>query len=314
MGFAIDSQGLTRVFGTFKAVDGLTFTVEEGEVFGVLGPNGAGKTTTVRLLNGILSPTSGSARVLGFDPATQGTEVRSRTGVLTETPSLSERLSARENLLLFGAMYGVPEAELAQRVERTLAILGLSDRADDRAGTYSKGMKQRLAIARALVHDPALLFLDEPTSGLDPESSEAVSDLIATLAREEGRTVFLATHNLAQAERLCDRVALFNRGRLLAVGSRAELAKRLGTGHSVEVDVLNPCDERVVRRLESLTGVRSVRVADTRFDVQLDAEHRIPEVVALLVAEGAPIHRVMPKEASLSEIYFTLQQREEVLA
>lgn len=314
MALAIDVAHLSRAFGTFKAVDDLTFEVQEGEVFGVLGPNGAGKTTTVRLLNGVLAPTSGQARVLGFDPVTQGSEVRSRTGVLTETPSLSERLSARDNLSLFGAMYGVPDGELPARVAGTLELLGLGDRADDMAGTYSKGMKQRLAIARALIHEPPLLFLDEPTSGLDPESSQQVTELIATLAHQEGRTVFLATHNLAMAERLCDRVALFNRGRLLAVGTREELARRLGAGHSVEVDLLAPCDARVSRRLQDLAGVSEVRVDGTRFEVRIDAEGRIPEVVALLVAEGAPIRRVLPHEPTLADIYFTLQHPEEVMA
>lgn len=314
MGTAIECQGLTRVFGSFRAVDDLSFAVREGEVFGVLGPNGAGKTTTVRLLNGVLSPTSGRARVLGHDPFTQGSEVRRRTGVLTETPSLSERLSARDNLMLFGAMYDVPARDLATRVDAMLALLGLQDRADDRAGSYSKGMKQRLAIARALVHEPSLLFLDEPTSGLDPETSEQVTELIATLARREGRTVFLATHNLLQAERLCDRVALFNRGRLLAVGSREELSRRLGAGHSVEVEVMAPCEAWSLERLRALPGVHDARMEGRRFEVRIDAERRIPEVVALLVAMGVPIRRVVPHEPTLAEIYFKLQQSEEVLA
>jgi len=314
MTLAIEVYHLSRTFGAFQAVDDLNFEVREGEVFGVLGPNGAGKTTTVRLLNGVLAPTSGSARVLGYDPVTQGSEVRSRTGVLTETPSLSERLSARDNLSLFGAMYGVPESELMSRVDRTLALMDLSERADDLAGTYSKGMKQRLAIARALVHEPALLFLDEPTSGLDPESSQAVTDLIATLAHQEGRTVFLATHNLAQAERLCDRVALFNHGRILAMGTREELARRLGSGHRLEVELFAPFPDEALERVSQVPGVSDLKAEVRTLEARVEQPERIADVVAVLSGSGARIRRVEPHEPTLSEIYFALQAREEVLA
>src|SRR5512139_3039769 len=223
----IEVTDLHRTFGEQKAVDGMTFRVEPGEVFGLLGPNGAGKTTTVRLLNGILPPSAGSARVFGLDPVTDGAAIRQRTGVLTETPALYERLSARENLTFFATLQNLPQPELDRSVDEMLAFFDLSSRAADKVETYSKGMKQRLALARALVHRPPLLFLDEPSSGLDPEAAQQVDDLIADLGRTDGQTVILATHNLLEAQRLCDRVAIMNHGRILAMGSLKDLARKL---------------------------------------------------------------------------------------
>ncbi|MGE5463019.1 MAG: ABC transporter ATP-binding protein, partial [Syntrophothermus sp.] len=179
----IEVDQLERTFGEYKAVNGMTFQVEPGEVFGLLGPNGAGKTTTVRLLNGILPPSGGTARVFGLDPVTQGAAIRQKTGVLTETPALYERLSARENLEFFATLQNLPGPKLRRRVDEMLAFFDLTDRAADPVESFSKGMKQRLALARALVHQPPLLFLDEPTSGLDPEAAQQVDDLIADLGR-----------------------------------------------------------------------------------------------------------------------------------
>jgi len=223
----IEVNDLQRTFGSQKAVDGLTFRVEPGEVFGLLGPNGAGKTTTVRLLNGLLPPSAGSARVFGFDPVLDGPSIRQRTGVLTETPALYERLSARENLEFFATLQNLSQPDLDRRVDDMLSFFELASRASDKVETYSKGMKQRLALARALVHQPPLLFLDEPTSGLDPEAAQQVDDLIADLGRTDGQTVVLATHNLLEAQRLCDRVAIMNHGRILALGSLKDLARKL---------------------------------------------------------------------------------------
>jgi ABC-2 type transport system ATP-binding protein len=223
----IEVNDLQRTFGGQKAVDGMTFRVEPGEVFGLLGPNGAGKTTTVRLLNGILPPSAGSARVFGLDPVRDGAAIRRRTGVLTETPALYERLSARENLEFFATLQNLSQPDLDRRVDNMLSFFDLASRAGDKVETYSKGMKQRLALARALVHQPPLLFLDEPTSGLDPEAAQQVDDLIADLGRTDGQTVILATHNLLEAQRLCDRVAILNHGKILALGSLKDLARKL---------------------------------------------------------------------------------------
>ena len=217
MNSIVEVKNLERTFGDHKALDDLTFSVHSGEVFGLLGPNGAGKTTTVRVLNGILPPSAGGVRVFNLDPATQGESVRRRTGVLTETPALYERLSARENLEFFGTLHELPASELNTRVDEMLGFFELTSRAKDKVETYSKGMKQRLALARALIHRPPLLFLDEPTSGLDPEAAQQVDDLIANLRRTKEQTVILATHNLLEAQRLCDRVAIMNKGKILAL-------------------------------------------------------------------------------------------------
>jgi ABC-2 type transport system ATP-binding protein len=304
---AIQTNGLSRQFGTVQAVKHVSFEAQEGEVFGLLGPNGAGKTTLVRLLNGILAPTDGSARVLGYDPAAQGDDVRQRTGVLTETPSLYERLTARENLRFFGTLYGVPEADLPRRVDELLALFELEARADSRVGGFSKGMKQRLALARTLIHDPKVLFFDEPTSGLDPEAAHQVTTLIERLSREGGRTVFLCTHNLDEAQRLCDRVGIVNGGRLLAVGSPAQLARDLWQGVWLDISLRAAPDARLVESLRGLNGVSNLTIEGAKVSAQLQAEDCIPNVVTGAVQAGAQIMRVNPREYSLEEIYFRLQ-------
>jgi ABC-2 type transport system ATP-binding protein len=303
----IETESLSRFFGPIRAVDGLTFQVYEGEVFGLLGPNGAGKTTTVRLLNGVLRPSGGQARVLGLDPAREGGRLRQQTGVLTETLSLYERLTARENLALFGALYGIPETELARRVDRMLEEFGLADRADSRVGEFSKGMKQRLALARALLHEPPLLFLDEPTAGLDPEAARQVTEMIGQLSRREGRTVFLCTHNLTEAQRLCDRVAVMDRGRLLALGTLEELSRTLWPGLPVEIGLGAPLTDAAVGALRRLPGVRDVQHEDLWLTVSVTDENMVPAVVETLVREGARILHVVPRQPSLEEIYFAIR-------
>lgn len=305
----IEVEALSRSFGPIRAVDGLTFQVYEGEVFGLLGPNGAGKTTTVRLLNGVLAPSGGRARVLGLDPVKDGERLRQRTGVLTETPSLYERLTARENLAILGALYGLPQPVLSRRVARTLEEFGLAERADDRVGGFSKGMRQRLALARALLHEPPLLFLDEPTSGLDPEAARQVTELIGRLSRQEGRTVLLCTHNLNEAQRLCDRVAVMDRGRLLALGTLGELSRTVWPGLQVEIGILTPLTDVAVSALRSVSGVRDVRCEALQLIVSVTDEKVIPAVVELLVQERAQILRVVPRQPSLEEIYFAIRER-----
>lgn len=310
MTHAIEVRGLSRFFGGIKAVDRITYTVEPGEVFGVLGPNGSGKTTMVRLINGVLTPSEGEIRVLGLDPTTRGPDVRRQTGVLTETPSLYERLTARDNLRLFATLYDVPEADVSARVTETLSLFGLADRADDKAGGFSKGMKQRLALARALIHDPPILFLDEPTAALDPEASQQVTTLIADLSRQGGRTIFLATHNLDEAQHLCDRVAVVNKGRLLAVGAPADLARDLWSARWVEFELQTLPFSTLPEALRLMAGVQEVVPDNQRLSVQIANETLIPALVAEVVRLGGKIRRVNPREHSLEEIYFELQKRE----
>jgi ABC-2 type transport system ATP-binding protein len=312
MNTIIEVNNLERIFGDHKAVDGITFAVENGEVFGLLGPNGAGKTTTVRLLNGILPPSAGSARVFGFDPATQGESIRRKTGVLTETPALYERLSAKDNLEFFGTLQEIPESNLKQRVDEMLEFFELSSRAKDKVETYSKGMKQRLAIARALIHKPPLLFLDEPTSGLDPEAAQQVDDLIATLGRTDGQTVILATHNLLEAQRLCDRVAIMNKGHILALGSLNELSRKLWPVTWVDVVFHVKPSENVAEKLKTQRGVIQA-TAETKMNtvsVQVENNDVIPAVIRHLVEQDESILKVNPRDYTLEDIYFALQAGE----
>lgn len=307
MNSIIEVNNLQRTFGDRKAVDGMTFNVETGEVFGLLGPNGAGKTTTVRLLNGILPPSEGMARVFGFDPTTQGESIRRQTGVLTETPALYERLSAYENLEFFATLQAIPELGINSRVNEMLEFFDLASRANDKVETFSKGMKQRLALARALIHKPPLLFLDEPTSGLDPEASQQVNDLIASLSRANGQTVVLATHNLFEAQRLCDRVAIMNKGKVLALGSLKELSRKLWPVTWVDILFHVKPKENIVGRLKSQRGVIQVSAESDALSVQVENEDVIPNVVRQLVEDGESILRVNPRDYTLEDIYFALQ-------
>lgn len=315
---------LSRSFGNTLAVDQLSLQVGRGEVFGLLGHNGAGKTTTVRLLNGVLAPTSGTARVLGLDPTVDGAVLRRRTGVLTETPSLDDRLSARATLSIFADIYNVPKDQVAKRVSDLLEQFGLSERADERVGGYSKGMRQRLAIARTLVHDPEMLFLDEPTAGLDPVATREVHNLILRLSRQEQRTVLLCTHNLVEAQRLCNRVAVIAKGRMLATGTTQELRARYSRSQRLQIEVDPVQVEAALNLLHSLPKVSEARALNDPKTLNHNLNHHdsgpgaitvqgigynsTPSIVSALVMAGAAIYRVIPEEASLEDVYFALQE------
>jgi ABC-2 type transport system ATP-binding protein len=302
----ITCRGLTRRFGDVVAVDQLTLDVRPSEVFGLLGHNGAGKTTTIRLLNGILTPSDGSSSVLGLDPATEGPRLRRSTGVLTETPSLDERLTGRMNLQIYAELYDVSRGKVTDRVDQLLEAFELADRADEKVSAYSKGMRQRLALARALLHRPALLFLDEPTAALDPVAARRVHETIRQLSSEERRTVLLCTHNLVEAQKLCDRVAVLGHGRLLALGTPAELARQLGRRLRLEIEV--PPDE-VLAALEVLNAAApDITPAHENGVVTCTGVEReaIPRLVSLLAAAGVRVYRVAPQEPSLEDVYFAL--------
>jgi ABC-2 type transport system ATP-binding protein len=302
----IATHELTCRFGPTVAVDRLTIDVREGEVFGFLGHNGAGKTTTIRLLNGVLEPTSGAAKVFGLSPIDQGAAIRRRTGVLTETPAHDERLTARENLTFFAALYDVSPNDVRGRVDQLLDEFDLLDRADTRVGTFSKGMRQRLALARLLLHDPALLFLDEPTSGLDPVASRQLRDRITTLSRTRGRTVFLCTHNLGEASEVCDRVAVMAHGRILALGTPRELGLRFASAVEVVIEV-DPADVgRAVDVLARIGGAPPL-VDRALLTTPRLAPDRVPEIVTALVETGVRVFRVEPKTPTLEDVYFALQ-------
>lgn len=291
-------------FGERWAVDGLSLQVGAGEVFGLLGHNGAGKTTTVRLLNGILAPSSGEAEVMGLSPVRDGPALRRRTGVLTEVPSVDDRMTAVENLTFAGRFQGIPGDALPRRVEALLEEFGLAERARDRVGTYSKGMRQRLALARALLHDPELLFLDEPTSGLDPVAARQVHERIAGL-RALGRTVVLCTHNLVEAQHLCDRVAVLRAGRLLAVGTPAELGERYGAVRvRLEVE-----PGAAVAALQALRAAgRAVEAGEAAGDLVLRGAGRadVPALLQALAAARVPVYRAGAETAALEDVYYAL--------
>ncbi len=299
----ISTENLTKRFKEILAVEGLTLDVAEGEVFGFLGPNGAGKTTTVRMLTCLIAPTAGVARVAGFVVGQRDSAIRRNVGVLTETPGMYDSLSAEYNLRMFAELYEVRDVK--GQVEKYLRMLGLWERRSDPAGTFSKGMKQKLAIARALLHEPRVLFLDEPTAGLDPEAARLVRDFIAEL-KKEGRTIFLCTHNLDEADRLCDRVAVF-KTRLLALDTPANLRTSV-FGRKV-VFHLRRADEALARVIRQLPFVREARVIENKLLINLEnPEAHNPEIVRVLVAQGADVQFVGELRHSLEDVYLQLIQ------
>ncbi len=302
---AIETESLTKKFNGVTAVDRLTLTIDEGELFGFLGPNGAGKTTTVRLLTGLIAPTSGRATVLGYELGRDDREIRRRVGLLTETPGLYDRLSAWKNLTIYGRLYEVPD--VPGQVEKYLRLLGLWERRNDPAGTFSKGMKQKLAIARALLHEPRLLFLDEPTAALDPEAAKLVRDFILEV-KAQGRTIFLTTHNLEEAERLCDRVAVFQT-QLKVVDSVAGLRGQL-YGRQVVFHLAEPAAPRI-SLLQALPYAQNVTADDNKLIVAVDdPETHNPEMIRRLVAAGVNIQFVGELRHTLEDIYLQLVQDE----
>jgi len=303
----IQTQGLTRRFDGRPAVEDLSLEVHEGEVFGLLGPNGAGKTTTVRMLTALLAPTSGSAVVAGFRLGKEDMEIRRRVGLLTEAPGLYERLPVQYNLEVFARLYEVPEREIPGRVEHYLRMLDLWERRRDPAGTLSKGMKQKLAIARALLHEPRVLFLDEPTASLDPEASRMVRDFIADL-KKEGRTIVLCTHNLDEADRLCDRIAVLKQ-RLIRVDTPENLRRALyGRAVWVQLREVRPEHLRAVR---ALPFVQEVAEQGRELRVHLDdPEGMNPLLVRALVEAGAEVQFVREEEHTLEQVYLDLVREE----
>lgn len=308
----ISIDHLTHRFGQREAVRDLSLHVQPGEVVGLLGPNGAGKTTTVRLLNGLYQPSGGSMRVLGLDPVTQGHEVRRLSGVLTETPALYERLTAYQNLEFFGTLAGMKSGELRVRMDELLGYFGLILRAKERVGTFSKGMKQRLALARALLCRPQVLFLDEPTSGLDPEAAAQVRELILSIRQQEAGTVFVCTHHLEEAQRLCDRLAVMNRGHLLAFGSLEDLRREVAPGLWLQVELWQPLPAEVAAQLAAFSGVMNLQADGVKsLSFQVREEQVVPALVTFMVERGAQLLSVEPKQVSLEDIYFRLQKQSE---
>ncbi len=301
MSGGIAARGLSKVFSGRLAVDGVSFTVEPGEVFGFLGPNGAGKTTTVRMLTTMLAPSGGTAEVAGVAVTPQtGPELRRRIGVMPEAAGLYSKLTVADNLMFFARLYGYRGAAASKRIDRALQAVGLQPRAADLAGTLSKGLRQRAALARTLVGDPEVLFLDEPTAGLDPEATAEVRELIVSL-RSRGVTVFLTTHRLEEAQRLCDRVAIINT-RLLRVGSPDELRTRSGA----EVYTLRVAGD-AAPVLDRLAAVRAAPRPDGSWRVEVaDSAKGVAEMVRRLVEAGIDVHELARTDRSLEDAYLDL--------
>jgi len=302
----IQTQDLCKSFGSIQAVRNLSISIPAGEVFGLLGPNGAGKTTTLRMLSALISPSSGEARVADYRIGSQDTDVRRNVGILTESPGLYERLSAERNLSFFASLYRVED--IPAQAEKYLRMLGLWNRRHEEVGGFSKGMKQKLAIARTLLHEPRVLFLDEPTNGLDPETAHLVRDFISDL-RHAGRTILLCTHNLDEADRLCDRIAVFKTA-LLALDSPSNLRRTLHNRTVVFhlVQVLS----QFKPLLESKDFVRSVQVLDNKLVITLDnPETYNPILVSMLVEHGAEIRFIGEVRQTLEDVYLKLVNGQE---
>ena len=313
---AIQSRDLTKTFpGTRKqpgtvAVNRINLMIRRGEVFGLLGPNGAGKTTTVRMLTCLIRPTSGEAWIEGASTLSEPMKVRARCGVLTEAPGLYARLNAMEYLSFFGQLYGLSSKEVGERIPVVLDLLGIAATDRKRLGQFSRGMQQKMGIARAILHDPAVLFLDEPTASLDPESAKAVRDYILAIKAELNHTIVLCTHNLAEADRICDRIGIIHKGDLLRVGKPDELKAHLGQHRTYSIRLAGPVDAclAVVR---DTPGVKAALVENGEIVFHTDQpETANPQVVCSLVRSNAQIVSISENTHSLEEVYFAVMREQ----
>jgi len=295
---AIRLEAISKQLGEREVLRDVSFTVGQGDIFGYLGPNGAGKTTTIRILLGLLQPTSGRAAILGEDVSRD--EARRKVGFVLESDGLYDNKTAEENLWYYARIYGM--AEPAERIDRILHLVELGDRAKDKVGTYSKGMRQRLALARAMTHNPELMVLDEPTAGVDPSGQIEVREVILNMAHKEGKTIFISSHNLDEVQRTCNRIALVDRGEIKLYGELEQL-QRERSGNAVEIETTEAIAEPLFSELRSLShlGLRERQDKTLTFAPQEGV--RVPDIVSLLVGRGVEIEGVNKKEASLEEIY-----------
>jgi len=305
---AVRTENLNRDFGPIRAVDDLSLEIPAGIVFGFLGPNGSGKTTTIRLLLGLLEPTRGRAEVLGFNTRTQADEIRERCGALLEHTGLYERLSGEDNLELYGRIWRISAADRKARTKELLEHLGLWERRGERVAGWSRGMRQKLAVARSLLHRPSLIFLDEPTAGLDPMAAASLRDDLLSLAGREGVTIFLTTHNLTEAEKLCAQVGVIRAGKLLAVGRPDQLRANAG-GHQAVI-LGRGFGERALASLRERPEVAAATLQDGRLVIDLKIEVEIAPLIGLLVNSGAQVEEARKGNASLEEDFLSLMEME----
>jgi ABC-2 type transport system ATP-binding protein len=306
----IETENLTKKFGDLTAVDSVSFSVKEGEVFGFLGPNGAGKTTTVRMLCCLISKSGGSARVGGYEvgDGEDSLKIRKMIGLVPDNVGLYDALSAHKNLDIYGRLYGVPEAKRKENIQRFLTMLDLWEKRDVAAGTYSKGMKQKLAIARCLIHDPQVLFMDEPTANLDPEAAKTVRDFILDLKKEK-RTIFLNTHNLDEAQRICDRIAILNT-KLMATGTPDELERMIGARKTVIK--LERMNDFVVDSVQKKFPAAKISLDGDQMSIDIpDAEMKTPDIVQVVVQAGGRVHFAGVVGSTLEDTYLKLVRRDQ---
>lgn len=282
-----------------KAVSGIDFSLKQGEVFGFLGANGAGKTTTVKLLTGMLTPSEGECRVLGLNPAETPEKVHDLSGVVTEHAQMYNNMTGKQNLVFYGSVFGITKAEAEKRAGSLLEQLDLEEAGDQKLSTYSTGMRQRLSLARALIHRPRILFLDEPTSGLDPESAQNVNQLIRKLAEDKKITIFLCTHQLRYAQEICTRYGLMDQGKLLVTGTLGELRQRIDSGTILEI-----CAAHMPE------GLGFQKAGEMLYENRIYRDSEIPVLVRQIVTGGGDIYSVKVRKPSLEDIYFSLTARE----
>ncbi len=304
----IRTTGLTRDFASIRALDRLTFEVPRGIIFGFLGPNGSGKTTTIRILLGLLEPTEGEAQVMGFDTRTQADRIRAQSGALLEHNGLYERLTAEDNLEFYGRAAKMPADKRQARIHELLELFGLWDRRKDNAGTWSRGMKQKLAVARAMLHRPEIIFLDEPTAGMDPVAAAGFRDELVGIVAREGVTVFLTTHNLSEAEKICSRVAVIRQGKLLAAGPPAELR---GKGGASPTEISGRgLDETVLSVVRSKPEVRRASLEGGRLYVELNDGTEMSALIPVLIQAGVQIDEIVRGRASLEDVFLKLVEED----
>jgi ABC-2 type transport system ATP-binding protein len=299
---AIRTEGLVKRFGEITAVDGIDLEVAEGQLFGLLGPNGAGKTTTINILATLLKPTAGRAFIDGIDVVDDPSAVRKRIGIVFQDPSLDEELTGMENLRFHARLYKVPRAKRDPRIEELLALVELADRKDDRVKTYSGGMRRRLEIARGLIHDPRVLFLDEPTLGLDPQTRQHIWEYIQRLNREQNVTMVLTTHYMDEADSLCDRLAIIDRGRIVAQGSPGELKNEIG-GDLLYLSV-NGAKQDALAIVEGLDAVRAAKETTDGIQLEVDrGEETIPVVLDAVRARGVGVKSISLQKPTLNDVF-----------
>lgn len=298
---AIVTRSLSKRYGTLTALDDFNLVVAQGSIFGLLGPNGAGKTTLIRILTTLMRQSSGEVVVEGLDPRTHGREIRSLIGVVPQENSLDRYITARENLELHARLHGMESGRYRRRIDELLELMGLAGRQHDMPDTFSGGMQRRLVVARALLHEPRLLFLDEPTTGLDPQSRRAVWEYIKSIAGS--MTIFLTTHYLDEAEQLCDRIAIMDHGRLIAIGSSQELKDKLSGGTVYQIDFSDEVG-RYADLLRGMACVNAIEVIDHSVCVELACWECLSEVVSAL--NGAPVKRISLKERTLEDVFIDL--------